>query len=119
MRLTPEHLIGAYEYLRGVSPAKRWQLPHADEVEFAVIHRRRTEADHLLWRGQHTIRVASNNIVSTDNLIAAMAHEMIHAYQDGVLKSGSRRVVHNAEFCRLAKRMCAAHGWNFRFFIGE
>lgn len=119
MKLTPEHLIGAYEYLRAVPPMKRWKLPHADEVEFSVIHHKKNEADHSLWKGRHTVRVAANHIVSTDNLIAAMAHEMIHAYQDGVLKSGSRRVMHNAEFHRLAKRVCERHGWNIHFFIGE
>ena len=118
MKLTPDHLVAAYEFLRAVPPACRWKLPHADEVVFSVIHHNRNEADHLLWRGQHTIRVAENNIVSTDNLIAAMAHEMVHAYQDGVLKH-RRRVLHNAEFWQIARRMCALHGWNIDFFIGE
>ena len=119
MKLTPDALVAAYEFLRAMPPARRWKLPHADEVEFSVIHHKKNEADHLIWRGRHAIRVAANQIVSTDNLLVAMAHEMIHAYQDGVLKSGSRRVVHNAEFRRLSKRMCTYHGWNIHFFIGE
>lgn len=118
MKLTPEHLVGAYEYLRHVPPARRWKLPHADEVEFRVIQHQKHEADHMFWRDRHTIRVAANHITSTNNLLATMAHEMIHAYQDGVTKTGSWRVPHNAEFRRLAMLMCRHHGWNIHFFIG-
>ena len=107
----------AYEYLRPTPPFKRWKLPHADEVAFSVIKHARNAADHCIDRKQHSIRVAHNNIHDTNSLIEVIAHEMIHAYQDGVLKTGSSKVHHNKEFVRLATRVCKIHGWNLRFFI--
>lgn len=118
MKLTPEMLAASYEFLRTTLPFKHWKLPHADEVAFSVMVHKKNMADHCIDRKQHTIRVAENHTVSTDALLCVMAHEMVHAYQDGVTKTGSRRVVHNKEFVRLGKRICAIHGWNINLFMG-
>lgn len=117
----------AYEYLRSTPPFKNWKLPHADEVEFAVMRHRAREADHdrytrgdghTIRRGDHIIRVSAHTVKTTNALIEAMAHEMVHAYQEGVVKTGSYVVVHNAEFKRLAARVCKIHGWDTQAFIG-
>jgi hypothetical protein len=50
---------------------------------------------------------------STDLLIATMAHEMIHLYQD---ENGTARGHHNAQFRRLAKRVCSIHGFDLKNF---
>lgn len=117
LRLTPDTLAAAYEYLRTTLPFARWKLPDADEIEFCVTRHRDREADHGVWKGQHCIRVSTHSIGTTDALMQAIAHEQVHAYQDGVLKTGSRRVVHNAEFRRLAARVCRAHGWDKEKFV--
>ena len=54
---------------------------------------------------------------AADALIQAIAHEMIHAYQDGIKRTGSRWVDHNAEFKRLASRVCSVHGWEVEKFV--
>ena len=109
--LTPATLTAAYEFLRTTPPFKGWKLPHADEVEFHVTRHRDREADHeIVRRMVHVIRVSVNKVKATDALMQAMAHEMIHAYQDGVARTGTH-AVHNTEFKRLASRVCHVHGW--------
>ena len=44
LRLTPEILEGAYEFLRATPPFRGWRLPHADEVEFVVSRHRHNNA---------------------------------------------------------------------------
>jgi len=118
LSLTPHALAAAYEYLRTTLPFSRWKLPEADEVEFGVTHHLDRDADYGLHRRQHSIRVSARKVKTTDALVQALAHEMIHAYQDGVVRNGSRRVDHNKEFLRLAKRVCRIHGWKVEEFIG-
>ena len=114
--LTPATLVAAYEYLRTTPPFRGWKLPHADEVEFRVTRHRDREADHeVKRRTDHIIRVSANNIGTSDALVQALAHEMIHAYQDGVARTGTR-AMHNTEFKRLATRVCKVHGWKTEGF---
>ena len=120
LTLTPESLAAAYEYLRTTRPFKRWKLPHADEVEFRVERLKDRAADHsVVHRPEklHTIRVSTENVKTTDGLLEVMAHEMVHAYQDGVAGTGSRRAEHNKEFVRLSARVCKEHGWQLSLFI--
>lgn len=120
LALTPETLAAAYEYLRTTAPFKRWKLPPADEVEFHVARLKDRAADHsVVLRPEklHTIRVSSANVKTTDGLLEVMAHEMVHAYQDGVARTGSRRVDHNKEFIRLSALVCKTHGWQLSLFI--
>ena len=114
--ITPAALAAAYEYLRTTPPFKNWKLPPEGEVEFHVTRHRDREADHKVKRRRdHIIRVSANKITTTDALMQAMAHEMIHGYQDGVARTDTR-VVHNQEFHRLARRVCRVHGWEIGGF---
>lgn len=115
LRLTPEMLEQAYEYLRASPPFCRWDLPSADEVCFRVLGAR-DRFGH--FRGRHRragengfseIAISAQLVKSSNLLIATMAHEMIHLYQD---ENGAARGHHNAEFRRLAKRVCAIHGFD-------
>ena len=118
--LTPETLAAAYEYLRTTPPFKRWKLPHADEVEFRVMWHRGRAGDHEVDHRKtvkHVIRVSDRTVNTTDGLLEVMAHEMVHAYQDGIVRTGSRRVDHNKEFTRLSARVCKAHGWQLSLFV--
>lgn len=127
LHLTPGVLAAAYEYLRATLPFKRWKLPHADEVEFHVTRHRDRQGDHALYtsgdghmirRGDHSIRMSASTTKTTGDLLLFLAHEMVHAYQDGVARSGSRRVAHNREFLRLSRLVCRAHGWPADEFVG-
>lgn len=115
--LTPEVVAAAYEFLRHCPPFRGWKLPEADAVEFHVTRHRDRYADHTLDRKQHRIRVSSHNVKTTYALLQAVAHEIIHEYQDGIAKSGSRKTDHNAEFVRLSKRVCRAHGFDPETFL--
>ena len=116
LALTPAALAAAYEYLRATPPFRGWKLPHADEVAFHVTRHRDREADHeVVRRRAHIIRVSVNKIKTTDALMQAMGHELIHAYQDGVARTDTR-AIHNAEFKRLARRVCQVHGWKYEGF---
>lgn len=116
LKLTPQMLEQAYEYLRVSPPFCVWGLPDADEVSFRVLgardrfghfrgrHRRATGAD-----GFSEIAISAQLVKSTELLMATMAHEMIHLYQD---ENGAARGNHNPQFLRLAKRVCAIHGFD-------
>src|SRR5690349_18038866 len=41
LRLTPDIIEGAYEFLRMTPPFRGWRLPPADEVEFVVSRHKR------------------------------------------------------------------------------
>ena len=116
LTLTPEMLEGAYEYLRVSPPFSRWGLPHADHVMFRVLGAK-DRFGH--FRGRHKkasgddgfseIAISAGLVRSTDLLLSTMAHEMIHLYQD---ETGTARGHHNPKFLKLAKRVCAIHGFD-------
>lgn len=117
LTLTPELLEGAYEYLRLSPPFRHWSLPEADQISFRVMGTR-DRFGH--FRGRHhkssgfsEIAISASQVRSTAMLLATMAHEMIHLYQD---ENGTARGHHNPEFRRLAKRVCAVHGFDFEDF---
>lgn len=120
LTLTPEMLEHAYEYLRVSPPFRAWNLPHADQVMFRVMgtrdrfghfrgrHRKATGND-----GFSEIAISAGMVKSTDLLLSTMAHEMIHLYQD---ETGTARGHHNPAFQRIAKRVCAIHGFDYDSF---
>src|SRR5438067_11747929 len=114
LRLTPESLEGAYEFLRATLPFRRMNLPHADEILFRVMGTRDCFG-HFRGRSKRApdfneIGVSQRMVRSTDVLIATMAHEMIHLFQH---ESGSdSRTDHNAQFRRIAARVCRIHGFD-------
>ena len=127
LRLTPDALAAAYEYLRTTLPFKRWKLPHADEVEFHITRHRDREADydryvrgdgHVIKRGDHIIRISAYHVKTTCALLETLAHELIHLHQDGVAATRQYKVMHNKAFKVLARRVCDAHGWTLAEFIG-
>src|SRR5205809_861445 len=69
------------------------------------------------FRGRHSrargadsfseIAISAGMVRSTDMLMATMAHEMIHLYQD---ETGSARGHHNPQFRALSARVCDIHG---------
>lgn len=115
--LTPEVIPAAYEFLRATRPFKAWRLPHADEIEF---HATLSKSDfgeytHLCRTEHRYILISSVHVRHTDTLIRVLAHEMIHLHQAlrGTETAGSQ---HNAQFHRIAKRICDLHGFDVKAF---
>lgn len=118
LHLTPEILVGAYEYLRVTLPFRRMNLPHADDVVFRVLGAR-DRFGHFRGRFKtmpdlNEIGVSQRMVHSTQTLMATMAHEMIHLYQHE--SGGCTRAVHNAHFRRIAARVCRIHGFDLATF---
>ncbi|HTK02665.1 MAG TPA: SprT-like domain-containing protein [Bordetella sp.] len=116
LNLTPDLLEGAYEYLRRSPPFREWRLPDGDHVVFRVLGARDRFGHFRGWhrRGDgcdrfSEIAISARKVKTTQMLIATMAHEMIHLYQD---ENGTARGHHNPEFHRLAARVCAMHGFD-------
>src|ERR1700753_3934956 len=113
LHLTPDCLENAYEYLRGTLPFRRMNLPHADNLVFRVMGAR-DRFGH--FRGRIKSMPDLNEIAasvrggkSTALLMATIAHEMMHLYQhENGSSTGSSR---NAEFERIAARVCRIHGF--------
>ena len=118
LHLTPDSLENAYEYLRTTLPFRRMNLPHADNLVFRVMGAR-DRFGHFRGRIKSTpdlneIGVSIRVVKSTDLLMATMAHEMIHLYQHE--NGGCTRGAHNAEFERIAVRVCRIHGFDRESF---
>ncbi|MBI3678442.1 MAG: SprT-like domain-containing protein [Proteobacteria bacterium] len=118
LRLTPEIIEGAYEFLRRTPPFKNWRLPHADDVEF-VVSRHPLQLGY--YRGisrdlhAHEIGISETCVGHTNTLLRTMAHEMIHQHQQRA-RSETANTEHNAEFKRLTRLVCRHHGWDEREF---
>lgn len=113
LRLTPDLLAAAFDFLRTTEPFKAWKLPESDDVGFHVVRDPKMFADFGLdENGIPLIRVstAKNGHVAT--ILATMGHEMIHLHQIRSGDSGN----HNTMFKRCAARVCAAHGFDPKTF---
>jgi hypothetical protein len=118
LHLTPEMLENAYEYLCATLPFRRMNRPHADNLFFRVMGAR-DRFGHFKGRIKddsdiNEIGVSQRIVHSTHMLMATMAHEMIHLYQHE--KGGCTRGVHNAQFKRIAARVCRIHGFDLETF---
>lgn len=120
LHLTPEILERGYELLRATPPFKRWKLPHADNVElFVTMHRDRNGhfrgLDHRKPGPyeEPEIAVSLRNVKTCPELLAVLAHEMIHMRLD-ILKSPD--YAHGPKFQRLAASVCRIHGFDQKVF---
>ncbi len=106
--INPALLCAAYDFLRATPPFKSWGLPPGSDVVFKVTRSRKTQGDHLLLNGIHTIRVSCVKVGYTAGLIVLMAHEMVHAACDleGV------RSAHGKAFKKRAAAVCRYHGFD-------
>jgi hypothetical protein len=115
LRLTPDTLAAAYDFLRTTDPFKAWKLPHSDDVAFHVIRNQNIFADFGIDNdGQPLIRVSTAKNGHTATVLMSVAHEALHLHQYlAGLDKGSE---HNSDFKRKAKRICAVHGWDTALF---
>lgn len=123
LHLTPAMLECAYELLRATPPFKGWRLPEADDVEFHATHVKSDRwSDFSHWyddrgkkpRGKWVIRIDPRGCHQIGTLLVLLAHEMVHLYQ--AVRGGRLDVEHGADFRRLAKQVCARHGFDLGSF---
>jgi len=107
MHLTPSKLAATYDCLRAFPPFRGWRLPESDDVAFGVSLSPDTYGTYDLCRGQPRIEISALMVTEFQALLETMAHEMIHLHQ---CRAG-RAVDHDAEWQRLATRVCREFGW--------
>ncbi len=112
LRLTPDMLAGAYEFLRTTEPFRNWKLPPGEEVGFSVVRDPQKFADFGMEGGIPIIRVSESRNGHTATLLSTMSHEMCHLRQELTGDRGH----HNANFKRMAARICRAHGFDLKTF---
>ena len=114
MKLTPELLAAAYTFLRSAEPFKAWKMPESGEIVFKVVGDPKKYADFSVESGVPVIRVSEKMHRHTETILMTLAHEAIHLHQ--FRKKLDRGGMHNADFRRRAKRVCAIHGWDEAIF---
>jgi hypothetical protein len=116
LRLTPEMLAAAYDFLRASPPFRGWRLPHPDEIEFHVAATRDRRGHYCRGEGTlHRIAISAATVGHTETLMRTMAHEIIHLYQRE-RRTETPNAEHNSEFLRLARFVCLHHGFDPRAF---
>lgn len=120
LKLTPDFVGTAYDLLRYGPVFRRMRLPVAFmHCQFDVMkggtlrgfyeHRKNHSVPHRI--GLH-----QPYCTTLEHTLETLAHEMIHMHQQ-IAGTASPRVIHNAEFKRIAKRVCDAYGFPFSRFI--
>lgn len=113
LRLTPETLARAYDYLSSTPPFDRWNLPESHDIAFKVTRSAKT-CGRYIYDGKHFIEASSQLIGHTDTLMGLMAHEMIHLHQRLTkMHAGGE---HNKAFYKLAARVTKVHGFDPKGF---
>ena len=111
--LSPEHLAAMYDCYRQLPPFDKWKLPESDEIEFRTPARVDVDGEFIAGK-PHVITVSSARHSYTFSIMQTLCHEMLHLHEE---RSGqSNKSQHNAAWKRLAKRVCAIHGWDYRAF---
>jgi hypothetical protein len=112
--LNPHSLRAAYEFLCETPPFCRWNLPDGDDVVFRVGRDPALRGWYVVERGKHLIAISRNTISHTNNLLATMAHEMVHLHlrEHRLDRCGE----HGKAFTRAAELVCRYHGWDPKLF---
>lgn len=110
LRLTPDILRAAYDYLRETRPFCNWNLPEGEDVKFKVV-RNRLYGYSVDFKQE--IAVSTYRVGRTDILMETLAHEMIHLHLDrfGVKSQ------HGKAFHKAAAQVCREHGFDPKRFI--
>lgn len=112
LKLNPEILRCAYDYLNATEPFVRWNLPDSEDVTFRVAKTRAAHGWHIASRRGHTIAISSGSTGHTTSLMATMAHELIHVHQS----ANGLPLNHGAAFKKLAAKVCRCHGFDPKTF---
>lgn len=107
IRLTPETVAAAYDYLASMPPFDGWNMPDSGDVKFQII---KTKAlyGQVRWTGkQYHMQISSYRCRRHVSLLSTVAHEMAHMHQHSACFM--KRNVHDAAFWALADQVCAHH----------
>ena len=114
IRLTPETLAAAYDYLATMPPFDEWNLPDSSDVRFQVI-KSRAVFGQVRWNGtQYHMQISSRMCQRHMTLIATVAHEMAHIFQHS--SCFMKRNVHDRAFWLLADEICSRHDFDRAVF---
>ncbi len=108
--ITTEMLAAAYDYLQTTPPFCDWNLPDSEDVTFKVTRFHAKYGDWGYDGERHIIRISGKLVVTTNNLLQTLAHEMIHAHEHR--NKCSTRSMHSAAFRQWANEVCEIHGWD-------
>ena len=112
LKLTPDFTRGLYVLLKYGPVFNKMNLPVTPDINFRVTRARDRCGyyQYLSASGKHEIALDQPYCATLEHAVETMAHEMIHLYQS-INKTESRKADHNAEFHRIAKRVCDAYGF--------
>lgn len=100
--------------MRSSPPFKK--LPHGDAVEFHVTKYSGLEGLYSRWtNGAAAISISCKNVKRPGDVLMVTAHEMLHLLQD--LNGTDSRCEHNADFKKMALRICSLYGWSTEDFL--
>lgn len=111
IKLTPEIVASAYDFVRLLPPFSRWQLPPSTGVRFSITGHRDRHGDYSDWH----IRVSRNAVETSQVLLITVAHEATHLAQD-IARTASADAEHNADWRRRWRAACRRHGWDSKAF---
>jgi len=111
--LTPSMLIAAYDMLEDTRPFRTWNLPASDHIRFSTYAMKRFWGDCTQEGPDFRIRIAER-LPSLFDLLATMAHEMVHLhmFHKGLDESDH----HGPGFQKLARQVCRHHGFDPQSF---
>ena len=115
LKLTPDMLRAAYEFLCTTEPFCKWNLPDGEDVEFRVGMTVRYAGTHQMDCGRHIISMSATKVTDTLELIVTMAHEMIHLFMRDV--DIDEFEPHNTSFMKLARQVCKIHSFEYEHFL--
>jgi len=108
LKLTPEVLAAAYDFMTTTEPFSKWNLPGSDDIKFKAVKDRRLYGWLIASHDKIEICVSSSCVGHTAKLMETMAHEMIHLHQHltGMPKN------HGPTFQQILKHVCKVHGFD-------
>lgn len=109
-------VAAAYDFLREMPPYKGWRMPPGDSVIFVIARDANCYGYYQPDGEHHRIGVVDLAVGHTTSLVKVVAHEMIHMHQY-LKRLDTRGAVHNANFRKLADRVCRTHGWDPKMFF--
>lgn len=112
LKLNPEILRCAYQFLVETSPFRTWNLPDGEDVTFKVVNDPSLYGWHEKKRGKHTIAISHRVVGHTHTLMGAMAHELIHLHQS----NSGMPLSHGEAFQKLSAAVSKVHGFDPKAF---
>ena len=114
--ITPDQLYACYEFMRIMPPFSSYKIPPASEVEFQIVNDHRLHGWHKRNENcQNIFAISRNSVGHTVSLLFYVAHEMIHLVQ--AERGTHTRAAHNAEFRKIAEKVCEIHGFDLKVFV--